>query len=293
MAHHMMKVPVLSISNLQSQFIFLVSLALVSLGGGGALAVNPELSSSQDQKPEVTKALESEDSKKTGLIGDESKPMLKEPSPPVLKAPAMISVGIVSGESRVDFESKVLPFFKSQWSNCSSCEVRNLSVYDEQGNWSAKTLVKELEASLSSVTFLLFNVNWRFKIDEDKALVEWLKKATANGVIIVGSAGYPKEGESSAPLARTLLGQVPEVIIIGEINERERLLGSSYFGPEMLTAIKPPRDYVGKGLGPSFFAAKLAQNYSRKVPHDWIAQFRNQKMKSRRIWPQVEEFFSR
>ncbi len=254
-------------SNLAPRLIFFLSLMAIS-GNGVAAAVSSEAPAAiLDQKPEA--------------------------APPVLKAPGKISVGVVSGETRTDFESKVLPFFKDQWSNCSACEVRNLSVYDEKGNWNVRALVSELEASLSSVTFLLFNVNWRFRAEEDKVLVDLLKKATANGVIVIGSAGYPKEGESSAPLKRTVLGQIPDVVIIGEINERERLLGSSYFGPEMLTAIKPPRDYVGKGLGPSFFAAKLAQNYSRKLPHDWIVQFRNQKMKSRKIWPQVEEFFSR
>jgi hypothetical protein len=61
----------------------------------------------------------------------------------------------------------------------------------------------------------------------------------------------------------------------------------------MLTAIRPPKEYLGKGLGPAFFVSKFAQNYSRKLPHDWLVHFRTQKMKSRKIWPQVDDFFSR
>lgn len=217
----------------------------------------------------------------------------KEPSAPTLRAPGKIVVGVVSSESRAEFDSKIIPFFKDQWANCSSCELRNLSIYDEKGSFSERLSLAQLETALDGVQFLLINVNWRYKADEHKAMAENLKKIAAKNIIIVGAAGYPKEGESSAPLSRTLLCQVPDLIIIGEINERERLLGSSYFGPEMLTAIKPPRDYIGKGLGPSFFAAKLAQNYTRKLPVDWLAHFRNQKLKSRKIWPQVEEFFQR
>lgn len=218
---------------------------------------------------------------------------IKTPAEPVLKAPGKIVVGIVSSENRADFESKVVPFFKEQWANCSNCELRNLSSYDEKGNFNESVLAAQLEGSLSSVSFLLFNVNWKYRAEEHKALTELLKKVATGGMVVIGAAGYPKEGESSAPLSRTLLAQVPNLVIIGEINERERLLGASYFGPEMLTAIKPPKAYLGKGLGPAFFTAKFAQGFSRKLPQDWVSHFRNQKMKSRKIWPQVEEFFLR
>jgi len=219
--------------------------------------------------------------------------VVRETSIPTLRAPGKIVLGIISSDSKNDFESKIAPFFKEQWANCSSCELRNLSTYDEKGNFNDKLQPAQLEAAVDGLQFLLINVNWRYKAEEHKPLADLLKKLMAKNILILGAAGYPKEGESSAPLSRTLLSQVPDLIIIGEINERERLLGSSYFGPEMLTAIKPPREYIGKGLGPSFFAAKLAQNYTRKLPVDWLSHFRTQKMKSRKIWPQVEEFFQR
>lgn len=215
------------------------------------------------------------------------------PSGPVLKAPGQTVVGIISAESRADFEARVAPFFKEQWRGCDSCLLKNISPYDDKGNFDEKSLAGAVEAAVPGISFLFFNVNWKFKSDEQKALLEILKKINAQGVLIVGSAGYPKDGESSAPLSRTLLSQIPEAIVVGEMNDRERLLGSSYYGPEMLTAIKPPRDWIGKGLGPSLFAAKLAQNYSRRLPKDWVSYLRTQKSRSRKIWPQVEEFFSR
>lgn len=218
---------------------------------------------------------------------------IKEPSAPTLRAPGKIIVGIVSPEPRVEFESKVLSFFKDQWSSCSSCDLRNLTVYDDKGVFSEKQTLTELEQNAQGAQLVLINMNWRYKAEEHKVTVDLFKKLAAKNILLLGSAGYPKEGESSAPLSRTVLTQIPEMVIIGEINERERLLGSSYFGPEMLTAIKPPRDYIGKGLGPSFFTAKLALNFTRKLPADWLSHFRTQKMKSRRIWPQVEEFFQR
>jgi hypothetical protein len=212
---------------------------------------------------------------------------------PVLTAPGKITVGIVSAESREDFDSKIAPFFKDQWSKCGNCELKNLSTYDDKGKFNEKAILSQIQASPLGVTFLFFNVNWRFKAEDYGSLVEALKKITTTGTLVVGSTGYPKEGESSAPITRTVLGQIPDMVLVGEMNERERLLTTSFFGPEMLTAVKPPKDLIGKGLGPSYFVAKLAQNYSRRLPQDWLIHFRTQKLKSRKIWPAVEDFFPR
>lgn len=264
--------------DLKTKFLFSRFQLRVRLAGAFILA-NLMLLPAQAEEPAVAKA-------------DQSPVLSATPVAPVLKAPGKIVVGVISGESRTEFETKYNSFFKEQWSNCPNCELRNLSVYDDKGNLNEKALASQLEALAGETSLLFFNVNWRYKADEHKPLVDLLKKISEHEVVI-GSAGYPRSGESSAPLSRTVLTQVAGLIVIGEINERERLLADSFFGPEMLTAIKPPRDYVGKGLGPAFFVAKLAQSYPRRLPQDWLTHFRNQKMKSRRIWPQVEEFFSR
>lgn len=217
--------------------------------------------------------------------------LLAHASSPVLTGPRKITVGIVSGESKESFESKVAPFFKSQWSQCNFCELKNLSRYDEAGKLDAKTLVSQLELTSDDISFLLIDVNWKYRAEDHKGLVDFLKKKTQAGVLVLGTTGYPKEGESSASIAKTVLGQIPDVVILGEINDRERLALTSYYGPEMLTAVKPPRDYMGQALGPAYFAARLAQNFSRRMPQDWLSHLRSQKIKSRKIWPQVEDFF--
>ena len=96
------------------------------------------------------------------------------------------------------------------------------------------------------------------------------------------------------PLSRTVNGQVPDIVIIGELTEKERLLARSYFGPEMLTALKPPKDYVGQGYSSLFFVSKLATSWNRKsASADWLSSFKSTKSRSRKIWPDLGDFFGR
>jgi hypothetical protein len=211
----------------------------------------------------------------------------------ILKEAGKTVVGIISGERHEDFDKNLPAFFKDQWSRCSHCELLNISTYDENGNFDPKGLVAQLETNKSRVSFLFFNINWKFRPEMHKELVDEINKITNLGMLIIGNSGYAKDGESTVGISKTVLGQVPAVIIVGEINERERLLTASFFGPEMLTAVKPPRSYLSKGLGPSFFVARFAQNFTRRIPQEWITHFHEKKIKSRKLWPDTEDFFNR
>jgi hypothetical protein len=207
---------------------------------------------------------------------------------PTLTAPGKITVGIMSSESKQEFEATLGSFFKNQWSNCSQCELKNLSVYNDAGIFDEKLTLDQLSQPLN-VSFLFLNFNIRYSDKEHKTYVEALKKIKDTPTLIFAAAGYPRPGESSATLNKTLWGQVPDIIILGEINERERMPSPSFFGPQLLTAIRPPRDHIGKKLGPAFFVAKMAPQYSKKLPQGWSNHLFEKKNKSRRIWPQVEE----
>lgn len=208
-----------------------------------------------------------------------------------LKAPGKIIVGVLSPDSKVHFESGLKTFFQTQWSQCANCELKNLGVYKEDGLFDEKSSLEQLN-SLQGVSFLFLNFNLRYQEKEHKTLVEQLKKITAAPMLVLGSAGYPKEGEPSAQLSKTLLGQVPDMIILGEINERERMPSPAFFGPQLLTAVRPPKSFIGKQLGPAYFVAKFAPHYSRRLPQGWLNHFYEKKAKSRKIWPQAEDFLN-
>jgi hypothetical protein len=201
-----------------------------------------------------------------------------------------ISVAVISGVDKSEFESKVHPILKQEMKSCSICSFQNVTPYDSEGRLNLKELAARIESVGTSASFIVLDWNARVT-DETRPILETLKKLIGSGYIVVGSAGLAKDSEPTLPLNRTVLGQAKGAIIIGELAERERLLTQSYFGPEMLTALRPPRDYLGQGVAPLFFASKLATQWNKKTSQEWVASFHSTKSKVRRIWPGLEDFF--
>lgn len=204
---------------------------------------------------------------------------------------ALVSVGIVDDESKAVFEEKILPFIKEQASPCNRCEFVNFSPYDKSGAFVESKLIDGLKnAAKSSFVFISWN---RPMASDQQKIVDVLKKMVKDGTLIIATAGTAHMDQSTLPLGKTVLGQVPEIVIIGEMRENERLLQQSFYGPEMLTAIRPPKGIVEAGYSPALFAGKLAQNFQRKTGPEWLVHFRETKAKSRRMWPDTNEFFRR
>jgi len=203
-----------------------------------------------------------------------------------------ISVAVISAESRADYETRIAPLMKEQMKTCSSCSIQNLTPYTKDGQFSLATLPAQIEAARSSSSFLF--LNWNAKSTaETKPVVEVLKKIVQSGMVVVASAGVARGSEPTLPLSRTVVGEVHGIVIIGELGEKERLFSQSYFGPEMLTAVKPPREFIGQGFAPLFFASKLAAQWNKKTGADWLTHFQSTKAKVRRIWPGLDDFFGR
>lgn len=203
-----------------------------------------------------------------------------------------ISVAILSGEDKAVFDEKVAPLLTDQMKNCSSCSFRNITPYTEDGKISVKEIAARLQDAGSSSSFIF--IHWNAKVtDETRPILAELKKITQAGMVVVGTAGLAKNEEPTLPLNKTVLGQVADLVIIGELGPRERMHTQSYFGPEMLTALKPPKEYEGQGLAPLFFASKLATQWNQRSAKDWLTHFQTTKSKVRRIWPSMNDFFRR
>lgn len=217
---------------------------------------------------------------------------LQASAKPVNDKPLVIAV--ISEGSRSDYEQKWQPLLTEQLKSCALCSVKNVTPYTADGNIDEAALPTAIEqAPKESTQFLFFNWN-AISNAGNKPVLEALKKLTATGYLVIAKAGIAKATEPTMPLSRTVNGQVPDIVIIGELTEKERLLARSYFGPEMLTALKPPKDYVGQGYSSLFFVSKLATSWNRKsASADWLSSFKSTKSRSRKIWPDLGDFFGR
>lgn len=200
---------------------------------------------------------------------------------------------------KAEFASVTEKVLTSELANCADCKFVNLTIYDENG----QALVPNPETAWGSFEQLQLTwdlehesnvllLNWNFIMSPSKATwVPYLQKLQNAGVLIVMAAGEPEVGQASAPLIKTLAGALPGAFVIGELGERDRLWGHSFFGPEMLIAFHPLKDYLGKGQVPVQFAAKLTKNF--KQQRDWYQYLNQKKAKSKKIWLEWSDCFQK
>lgn len=189
------------------------------------------------------------------------------------------------------FELKIKPVFVDNLKSCKSCELLNFTPYTKEGDVDMQALQERLESLPATTSFVFFDFNMRAN-EQNKELVDLLNKKADSGLVIVGAAGGPSPTESSSPLSRTILGQVHGSVIIGELGERDRLFPTiGFYGPEMLTALRAPRDLVGQGFSALIFSANLASNWQKRSPSGWVEHFRTKKMTTRKLWLDLGDLF--
>lgn len=206
--------------------------------------------------------------------------------------PATTHIAVFSSENKKIFEERIESVLKEQLKNCLNCSFQNISPYNSEGQFDLKQASSRLLEAGAWSSFIFFNWNAK-STKETKPVVDALKKLVGSGKLIIASAGSAVESEPTLPLSRTIVGEVPGIVIVGDMGERERLPTLSYFGPEMLTAVKAPKGLVGQGYGPLFFASRLATNWNKKNSSDWVPHFQETKSKVRRLWPSMDDFFGR
>lgn len=205
----------------------------------------------------------------------------------VIKTP--VQVGFIGPFSQAEFEAKIKPFFKDI-AHCEKCEIVNLTPYNEKQEFDAEKLWTAV-LNAPAENFIIY-LHWNEPVSEkNKSLIEQLNQKLNQDLVLVGYAGQPVAAGPGFSLNKTVLGQVHQAVIIGELTERERLLPQLFYGPEMVTAVKPPRDYLTQGLAPLMFVSQLAKQYNHHRSQDWPDYLRRKKAKNKKLWPDIVDLF--
>lgn len=201
-----------------------------------------------------------------------------------------IGIGVIDGSSMADFERLSKPYLEAQLKNCDKCVLTNFSPYDSKGEFS-KALLAEKITEASKTVQILF-VNWNGASGADtKVAVEALN--SAQDVLVVGFGGVAPANSITLPLNRTVLGQSSNVVLIGEMTKRQILAPGSHFGPEFLTAVKASDSAATTGLSIFPFVVQLAKQFNLREPASWREHFAKTKVSSRKLWPEVLDFFKK
>lgn len=209
---------------------------------------------------------------------------------PVFAANKVV-VAYFGRQSAEEFEKVIKPSFHEFASSCKSCEIVDMTPYDGEKKVDDKSLTEKVRQLSDDINIVFFHWNDRDS-KRYKDLIDELNNVTDKGKILIAFSGAPSDNDKTCPLNKTIFAQVPQAVIVGELQERDRLWPRDcYFGPEILTAVRPPKSLMGKGLAPLMFSARLATQWSRRSSSEWIAYLKTKKNKSKRLWPELEEFF--
>lgn len=175
---------------------------------------------------------------------------------------------------------------------CRNCDFKDLTPYTFDKKIDEEKLASFFNEK-PSVDLLVFLDNPRLT-QKNQVWQEVLKKWIAQGQLIVSSAGKKSESEvGTVSLSQTVFASIPGVIIIGELEGRDVLKKTSYFGPQMLTALRTQRSEF-KNHPAFWWGAFWGQQLpSSKTPAEWEQMFTKNKLSTKTLWPQLELLFNR
>lgn len=162
---------------------------------------------------------------------------------------------------------------------CNHCKAIQLTPFE--GKQVQRSKIPQLLNRLSDFDILYVGFNEPRKA-EHRELIEVLSQISRSGKLIVAKAGFVSEELKSAPLKESFIVEVPDVIILGQRTNRDVLLDRSFFGPEMLTALKEPLES---------FVLQVALRYSKKSKEEWVGHFKGLRSSSKKLWLDNFDFF--
>jgi hypothetical protein len=148
-------------------------------------------------------------------------------------------------------QAKVVSTLRTLLRQCKSCRIETFPIYDKAGNLSEKIFLSALQLAASKSQII--HLSWNTSSNESTIKIEAELSKVAKDHVMVASAGSP-EKEIAVPLAKTVMGKIPNALIVGEANSKGHLVSNSYYGPEMFTALTVPD---AKNRGSSFSALRL------------------------------------
>ncbi len=202
--------------------------------------------------------------------------------------PSKLQVAYIGrmGASRFEAVSK----YFEQEKKCKICEIRDVSSYLPQGGLDRQKTIDSWQKE--NLQFPIILVDWNEKLtDDNKIFVDFLNKQVASGSTVVISAGWAENQEPTLALNKTVAAQVSQALILGEMTDRERILPNSYYGPEILTALKLGPQVAGQNMASVVFVTRWVSNWTKKNQFEWASYLKSKKEKIKKIWPSLDDFF--
>ncbi len=136
-----------------------------------------------------------------------------------------------------------------------SVQIVSFPIYSKSGNLTPDQFLKSIKLAVQENAKIL-HLSWNMKYKAGfQPIVELLNTLSDKNMLVVAASGshYPP-----LRLQDTVMGQVKDALIIGELDKNGNLVPRNNYGDELLTAIKPPKSLKGSSFSAALFTAQLA-----------------------------------
>jgi hypothetical protein len=200
-----------------------------------------------------------------------------------------VRIGFIS--KNIKFADTVDGFLQKNYASLGkNLSFVDFGVYDRNNQLDLKAVENKIESLSKTVNFLYLDFNQPMK-DDLQALAVKIQDVVRSQTLIIANGGLSQDPSSTSQIKGTLFGKINGLVLIGEMDQRERLIPGSYFGPELLTAVKPPRQWEWPGAAGLLFVSSLGTQWFKRSVIDWKLHFAQSKSSSKKLWLRLEELF--
>ncbi len=166
-------------------------------------------------------------------------------------------------------------------------DVRYINFYEANGDLTEATALKALDDAKSAD---VIHLSWNLPDEPAFSKIKKRLQQLAGKKILIAAAGAPSGRELSAPLSKTVMGQVPDAFVIGELTKKARPAINSYYGEPLFTALQAPEGHLGSSFSSVLFTVSLV-NAVEKDPtkKNWKKHLRARKSSSLKAFPDLKD----
>jgi hypothetical protein len=179
--------------------------------------------------------------------------------------------------------------FRKELKPCPDCRFEPRSIYEADGRLNEKTFLRELDRAAGRCD--LVHLSWNLPAEEKFSKVIEKLNSLARQKIVIAASGESETG-APVPLSKTVMGQVKEAFLIGELDSQKKLPRAAYYGPELLSAWPAPQGFPGSSFSSVLLTtawAKAMAKHPEITPTEWKSRVRAAKARSVHSFPTVVE----
>ena len=175
--------------------------------------------------------------------------------------------------------------------------IRDFSLFDKKGNFDFPSVQKDLKSVKSGRRVQILHLSWNDKLEPKfQPLVDQVRELLKAGMWVVAAAGENADHrEDILRLSDTVMGKAlgkhDMGFLIGELTDRGHLAPRSHYGPELLTALRPPYGHSGSSFSAPLFTARMGCVLVNDRNQNHRPQLWKRKDSSLKTYPTLEDLF--